>query len=52
MNTLEQFAITMVLGILQSVIKNPAHSTALKTQLLGIAADIYTSYGITPPAVP
>lgn len=49
MNPLEQFAITIVLGILQTVVKNPVHSAALETQLVGIANDIYLAYGLVPP---
>lgn len=49
MNPLEQFAFTIVLGVLQTVVKNPAHAAMLKTQLTGLADDIYTSYGMTPP---
>lgn len=49
LNPLESFAINMVLGVLQSVIKNPAHSAALENQLVGVANDIYMTYGLTPP---
>jgi hypothetical protein len=52
MNVLEQFAITIVLGLLQMVIKNPAVKVELQTQLLGIAGDIYAAYGMTPPESP
>lgn len=51
MNFLENFAITVILGLLQAVVKNPAHAAALKSQLVGVADDIYTVYGMTP-AVP
>lgn len=50
MNTLETFAITMVLGILQTTIKNPAHKAALQGQLVGIATDIFEAYGMAVPA--
>lgn len=50
MNFLENFAITVILGLLQAVVKNPAHAAALKTQLVGVANDIYATYGLTPPA--
>lgn len=50
MNPLESFGITMVLGILQSVIKNPAHKAVLETQLVGVADQIYMTYGMVPPA--
>jgi hypothetical protein len=50
MSILEQFAITILLGVLQLVIKNPAAKAELQEQLLGIAADIFAAYGQTPPA--
>jgi hypothetical protein len=50
MNPLESFGITIVLGILQTVIKNPAHKAALEHQLVGIADQIYMTYGKMPPA--
>jgi hypothetical protein len=50
MSFLEQFAITVILGLLQAVIKNPTTAAAVKTQLVGIANDIYAAYGLTPPA--
>lgn len=49
MNPLESFAITMVLGILQTAIKNPAHKAALESQLIGVADLIYTTYGLAAP---
>jgi hypothetical protein len=49
MNTLEQFGITILLSVLQTVVKNPAHAAQLRTQLLGVADDIYTAYQIVPP---
>lgn len=49
MNPLESFAITMVLGIIQSTVKNPAHKAALKGQLVGIADLIFTEYGMAAP---
>jgi hypothetical protein len=49
MNQLEQFAITMIMGILQSTVKNPAHKALLQNQLLGVAADIQIAYGLVPP---
>ena len=54
MNPLEQFAITIVLGVLQTVVKNPTSKAALQGQLLGVATDIAASYGytLTPPATP
>jgi hypothetical protein len=52
MNPLESFAITMVFGILQTTIKNPAHKALLETQLVGIADMIYSTYGMTSPVAP
>lgn len=55
MNALEQFAITIILGVLQTVVKNPASKAALQAQLLGVATDIAASYGYTltaPPTIP
>jgi hypothetical protein len=51
MNFLEQFGITMILGVLQDVIKNTGLKAALQSQLLGIATDIANLYGytLTPP---
>jgi hypothetical protein len=47
MNWLEQFAITIVLGVLNQVIKDPALKAQLQTQLIGIASDIAATYGYT-----
>ncbi len=49
MNEFEQFAITAALSLVLSTVKNPAHAAALKTQLLGVAAQIQEAYGIVPP---
>ena len=51
MSILEQFAITIILGVLQLVVKNPAAKKALEAQLVGIANDIYAAYGMVPPAL-
>jgi hypothetical protein len=48
-SVLEQFAITMVFGVLQMVIKDPALSAKLKSQLVGIANDIYMAWGLALP---
>jgi hypothetical protein len=50
MSFLEQWAITMVLGILNMVIKDPAKKAELQNQLVGIANDIYATYGLVPPS--
>ena len=55
MNALESFAITILMGVLQSVIKNPAHKAAVEGQMTGIATEILEAYGYTvtpPPASP
>lgn len=52
MSFLEQFAITVILGLLQAVVKNPTTAAQVKNQLLGVAGDIYMAYGITPPPLP
>jgi len=52
MNVIEQLAITFMLELLQLVVKNPDKAAQFKTQLLGVAGDIYSAYGITPPATP
>lgn len=49
MNVLEQFAIQIVLGLVQLTIKNPGTAVKVKTQLLTLADDIYIAYGLTPP---
>ena len=50
MNFLENFAITVILGLLQAVVKNAAHAATLKNQvwvqLVGVADDIYAAYGL------
>ena len=45
MNFLEQWAITMVLGIISQTIKNQSLKAALESQLLGIASDVAATYG-------
>jgi hypothetical protein len=52
MNPLESFAITMILGMLQTTVKNPAHKAALETQLVGLADMIYAAYGMVSPVAP
>ena len=51
LSMLEQFAISILMGVLQSVIKNPAHKAAVKDQMTGVATDILQAYGytVTPP---
>lgn len=48
-NQLEAFAITMIIGIIQSTVKNPAHKVALESQLVGVADMIFASYGMVAP---
>lgn len=52
LNQLEQFAFMIILGVLNSVVKNPAHKAAMQTSLLTLAADIQEEYGLTPPPMP
>lgn len=52
MNPLEQFAVMMIMSVIQTTVKNPAHKAAVQTQLLGVADDIYMSYGMIPPPRP
>lgn len=40
----EEFIITMVLGIIHTVIKNPAKAAELKTALLEVRDEINTLY--------
>lgn len=49
MSWLEEMAINVVMGLLHQFIKNPAKAASLRTLLLGLASDIFTSYGIIPP---
>lgn len=51
---LEQFAISIILGILQQIIKDPTKKAELQAVLIGIAGDIATEYGytLTPPTTP
>lgn len=49
MNVLEQMAISILLSLVQATVKNPAKAATVKSQLLGVADDIYEAYGITPP---
>jgi hypothetical protein len=47
---LEQLAISVLLGVLHQVVKNPVKAAVVKVHLLGLADDIYVSYGLVPPA--
>lgn len=49
MTVLEQFAITILMGLLQLVIKNKDTAAKVKGHLLLVADDIYLAYGLTPP---
>jgi hypothetical protein len=49
MNALEQFAVMVILQVLNMVIKDAAHKAALQGTLLGLANDIYAAYGMIPP---
>lgn len=52
MDEIVTLAITFVLEALQLVIKNPTLAAKVKTDLVGVANDIYATYGMTPPATP
>lgn len=52
MDLFEQMAISMVLGILQQVVKNPAKKAAMQVLLFHVADSIDEIYGVTPPAHP
>lgn len=55
MNYLETFAISILMGVLQQVVKNPAHKAAVQAQMVGIASEILAAYGYTvtaPPTAP
>jgi len=49
MTWLEEMGVHLVLSLLQQFIKNPSKKSALQSLLLGLADDIYVSYGLTPP---
>lgn len=48
MNPLEAMAVMMILGVLNTTVKNAQHKAALQSHLLGLADDIYMVYGIPP----
>ncbi len=52
LNVLEALGINLILTVLRTVVKNPAHMAALQDQLLNVADDIYVAYGVVPPARP
>lgn len=49
MDWFEQMAITVVLGILQQIVKNPAKQAAMRSLLLSLADTIDETYGLVPP---
>jgi hypothetical protein len=49
---MEDMLINMGINILTVAVKNPAFQAQFKKQLLEVAADIQTAYGLTPPATP
>jgi hypothetical protein len=49
---MEDMLIMMGIQILTTAVKNQTFQTQFKKQLLEVAADIQTSYGLTPPATP
>ena len=54
MNFIIEFAINIILGLLQQVVKNPAKKAALQNDLIGVATSIAETYGYTlvPPSSP
>lgn len=50
MSWLEELAVNVFISLIHGLVKNPAKQTALRGLLLGIADDLYVSYGIAPPA--
>lgn len=44
-----QFAISILKGVLAGLHVDPNKATTLKAVLLGVAADIYILYDMTPP---
>ena len=50
MNWWEEMALNIVLGVVHSVVRNPAKRAALRGILLSLADDIYTTYELTPAA--
>jgi hypothetical protein len=47
---MEDMLIQMGINILQTAVKNATFQAQFKKQLLEVAADIQTAYGLTPPA--
>jgi hypothetical protein len=47
MNFIIEFAINTILGILTTVVKNPAKKAALQSDLIGVAQSIADTYGYT-----
>lgn len=49
---MEDMLINMGINILLTAVKNPTFQKQFKSQLLQVAADIQTAFGLTPPANP
>jgi hypothetical protein len=49
---MEEIGINIVLSLLHQFVKNKAKAAAMQGLLMSLADDIYTSYGVTPPAHP
>jgi hypothetical protein len=49
MSWIEEMAVSILLGVLHQVVKNPAKAAAVKAAMLGLADEIYASFGVTPP---
>jgi len=49
LNFWEEFAVTIVSGLVRHLVHNPAKLAGVRNILLHLADDIYTVFGITPP---
>jgi hypothetical protein len=52
LNALEMMAFSMIMGVIQTTVKNPAHAASVKDHLLLVADDIYMAYGLPPASRP
>ena len=49
MSMIEEMFLSFGLSIVRAPVKNPVHAQTVKTQMLGVADEIYTAYAIKPP---
>jgi hypothetical protein len=54
MPELESLLLSLVIPILNIVVKNPKLSTTVQAQIIGVATELLEGYGytVTPPATP